>query len=71
MLLSDEDLETAQFLIDDSPPGIYEIEDIHGEFYSAIERPKFFGKLFKSRCGREARADSAERHRHQHQALAL
>lgn len=48
MPLSDEDLETAQFLIGDRAPGIYEIEGIYGEFYGAIERPKFFGKLFKT-----------------------
>jgi hypothetical protein len=47
MYLTEEEIETCQFLIDDRDPGEYEIKDIFGEYYAAITSPKDFGKRFK------------------------
>lgn len=47
MTLTDDEIETCQCLINDRPPGEYEIRGIYGEFYDAIIAPKDFGKKFK------------------------
>lgn len=39
-------MEVAQNLIDEKEPGEYELEQIYGEFWDAIESPTSFGRSF-------------------------
>ena len=47
MALSNDEIEIAQNLITNLQPNNYELEEIYGEHWQAIEGPTSFGRLFK------------------------
>lgn len=47
MALTEDEIEVAQFRINDCAVGNFELAQIYGEFWDAIPNPTHFGKRFK------------------------
>ena len=45
--ISNSELEKAQILINEKPPGVYELKDIYGKKWISIYNPTEFGMHFK------------------------
>ncbi|QXQ06837.1 hypothetical protein KX816_01860 [Sphingosinicellaceae bacterium] len=46
--LSDQELLDSQNLIDDLPPGEYQLSETYGGYFKELNFPKQFGKSFKA-----------------------